>query len=169
MPIAEGISNFDVGCGTASALQTAVFGARISYLKIDSVYDDIALSSHRIHGINGGCRRGKTLDSLVHLDTVVTVVDTPNFLENYNSQQNISERPDLDNTGTSNTPVVSLLVEQVEFANVIVLNKKSEVTQEDLDSAKSIVAGLNPGAKVITVYRSGGHVMYTVVVCCVLM
>ena len=50
MPVAEGISNFDI-------------------------------------------ERGKTLDSIIHLDTVVTVVDTPNFLENYNSQQSIAEQP----------------------------------------------------------------------------
>jgi G3E family GTPase len=107
MPVAEGISNFDIG-------------------------------------------RGKTLDDIVHLDTVVTVVDAPNFLENYNSQQNISERPDLDGTGEGDrTPVVSLMVEQIEFANVIVLNKKSEVPEEDLKSAEDIIAGLNPGAKVL--------------------
>jgi G3E family GTPase len=107
MPIAEGISNFDIG-------------------------------------------RGKTLDALVHLDTVVTVVDTPNFLENYNSQQSIGERPDLDGTGGGgHTPVVQLLVEQVEFANVILLNKRSEVSPAELDGAQEIIAGLNPGAKVI--------------------
>ena len=106
MPVAEGISNFDVG-------------------------------------------RGKLLSDIIHLDTVVTVVDTPNFLENYNSQQTISERPDLDNTDSgSKTPVVSLMCEQIEFANVIVLNKVAEVTGEDLAAAEGIVAGLNPGAKV---------------------
>ena len=106
MPVAEGISNFDIG-------------------------------------------RGKTLDSIIHLDTVVTVVDTPNFLENYNSQQSIAERPDLDNTGSGDrTPVVSLMVEQIEFANVVVLNKRSEVPAEELAAAEGIVAGLNPGAKV---------------------
>ena len=106
MPVAEGISNYDVG-------------------------------------------RGKTLSDVVHLDTVVTVVDTLNFLENYNSQQSISERPDLDNSGTgSYTPVVSLMVEQIEFANVVVLNKFSEVSADDLATAEGIVASLNPGAKV---------------------
>jgi G3E family GTPase len=106
MPVAEGISNFDIG-------------------------------------------RGKMLADIVHLDTVVTVVDAPNFLENYNSKQSISERPDLDGTGEGDrTPVVSLMVEQIEFANVIVLNKKSEVTEEDLKSAEGIIASLNPGAKV---------------------
>ena len=93
--------------------------------------------------------RGKMLEDIVHLDTVVTVVDTPNFLENYNSQQSISERPDLDNTNSGDrTPVVSLMVEQIEFANVIVLNKQSVVPREDLEAAQGIVAGLNPNAKV---------------------
>lgn len=93
--------------------------------------------------------RGKTLADIIHLDTVVTVVDTPNFLENYNSQETISDRPDLDNTGSgSATPVVSLMVEQIEFANVIVLNKQSEVSANDLASAEAIIAGLNPDGRV---------------------
>jgi G3E family GTPase len=95
--------------------------------------------------------RGKTLDDAVHLDTVVTVVDTPNFLENYNSQESIGARPDLagkDADGAS-TPVVKLMVDQIEFANVIVLNKKSEVSAKDLKSAQGIVAGLNPSAEVV--------------------
>ena len=107
MPVAEGISNFDIG-------------------------------------------RGKTLNDIVKLDTIVTVVDTPNFLENYESRESIGERPDLDGTGTGgDVPVVSLMVEQVEFANVVVLNKQSEVPKADLKSAEDIIAGLNPGAKVI--------------------
>lgn len=106
MPVAEGISNFDVG-------------------------------------------RGKTLADVIHLDTIVTVVDTPNFLENYNSQQSIADRPDLDNSNSgSRTPVVSLMVEQIEFANVVVLNKRSEVSDEDLATAEGIIAGLNPSGKV---------------------
>ena len=110
MPVAEGISNFDIG-------------------------------------------RGKTLSDIVHLDTVVTVIDTPNFLQNYNSQQSIGDRPDLDDTGKDlkevRTPVVSLMVEQIEFANVVVLNKKSEVPQNDLANAMGIVTSLNPGAKLV--------------------
>ena len=106
MPVAEGISNYDVG-------------------------------------------RGKLLSDIIHLDTVVTVVDTPNFLENYNSQQTISERPDLDNTNSGcTTPVVSLMVEQIEFANIVVLNKVAEVSAQDLTAAEGIIAGLNPGAKI---------------------
>jgi G3E family GTPase len=73
----------------------------------------------RDRGLGGGA---ETLADLVHLDTVVTVVDTPNFLENFNSQQSIGDRPDLDRSGTADrAPVVQLLVEQVEFANVVVL------------------------------------------------
>ena len=71
--------------------------------------------------------RGKTLADIIHLDTVVTVVDTPNFLENYNSQQTMKDRPDLDNSNSgSTTPVVSLMVEQIEFANVIVVSKAKD-------------------------------------------
>ena len=106
MPVAEGISNFDIG-------------------------------------------RGKTLDEVVHLDTIVTVVDAPNFLENYNTQQSISERPDLDTSGAIGKAVVSLMLEQIEFANVIVLNKQSEVSKEDLTTVEGIIASLNPAAKVI--------------------
>ena len=40
------------------------------------------------------------------------------------------------------------MVEQIEFANVVVLNKRSEVSDEDLATAEGIIAGLNPSGKV---------------------
>eukprot|EP01052_Picozoa_sp_SAG31_P040670 SAG31_NODE_5947_length_2245_cov_2.179404_1_plen_533_part_00 len=98
--------------------------------------------------------RGKMLADILHLDTVVTVVDSPNFLENYHSQQSIGERPDLDDSATrelqgQRTPVTSLMVEQIEFANLVVLNKQSQVSSTELSKAKAIVASLNPAAEVI--------------------
>lgn len=112
IPVAEGISNFDIG-------------------------------------------RGKTLADIVHLDTVVTVVDTPNFLHNYHSKQSIGERPDLHvasdaaGGGGGGTPVVSLMVEQIEFANIVVLDKQSEVSEKERSLAEGIIGSLNPTAHVI--------------------
>ena len=56
--------------------------------------------------------RGKTLEDIIHLDTIVTVVDTPNFLDNYNSQESIGARPDLagKEAAGASTPVVQLMV-----------------------------------------------------------
>lgn len=80
-----------------------------------------------------------TLDELSRLDTLVTVVDAYNFLQDYGSTRIHEE-----------TTVVNLLTDQLEFANVIILNKTDLVTEEVLGTLHAVIHKLNPGAKIIT-------------------
>ena len=91
---------------------------------------------------------GEMLSDFAELDTMVTVVDAVNFLHNWNSRETLNDR------GESLGPdderdIVHLLTDQIEFANVIVLNKVSDVTAEDIVRIKSIIHGLNPDAEII--------------------
>lgn len=98
--------------------------------------------------------RGKVLDDIVSLDTLVTVVDASNFSRDFFSKEQILERKELakeaGDAATAGAHVSELMTEQVEFANVIVLNKASSVDAESLAKTKAIIAGLNPAARVLT-------------------
>ncbi|UXM95849.1 GTP-binding protein [Bartonella sp. HY329] len=91
---------------------------------------------------------GKSLSDLVRLDTMVTVVDTANLLHYYSNSQRLS---DLGETAGDNDErtLIDLLVDQIEFANIIVLNKIASAAQENLQLAKTIIRSLNADAKII--------------------
>ena len=65
---------------------------------------------------------GASLDDIARLDTMVTVVDAFNFLRDYSSRDRLAERGEALGDEDART-VVDLLIEQVEFCDVIVLNK----------------------------------------------
>ena len=92
---------------------------------------------------------GKSLGDVARLDTMVTVVDALNFLRDWNAGETLLDRGtalgDDDERG-----VVDLLVEQVEFADVIVVNKTDLVPPEDVARLRTILTKLNPEARVIT-------------------
>ncbi len=81
-------------------------------------------------------------------DTMVTVVDAVNLLRDYASRDNLAQRGETAGEGDVRT-VVDLLVEQIEFADVIVLNKTDLVSPEDLGRLAGIIATFNPGARII--------------------
>ncbi len=91
---------------------------------------------------------GRSLSDIARLDTMVTVVDAANLLNDYSSSDFLADRGETAGTG-DNRALVDLLVEQIEFADVIVLNKVGTATPEQRDAALKIVAGLNPDARVI--------------------
>ena len=75
---------------------------------------------------------GHMVMQLCELQTMITVVDAPNFLALYASQQDISQRPDLcaedeEENIDSERKVVDLLVEQIECADHIIMNKRGGV------------------------------------------
>ena len=83
------------------------------------------------------------------LDTMVTVVDASSFLELYKVRDSAANRPDLGySDGESARPVVDLLVEQVECADVLVLNKTDTVDEDELEYLKTIMTSCNSLAKV---------------------
>ncbi len=91
---------------------------------------------------------GNSLSDVATLDTMVTVVDAANLINQYSSTdfiRDIGESLGEDDNRT----LVDLLVEQIEFANVVVLNKGDLVTPEQLETVKAIIRGLNAKAKII--------------------
>ncbi len=91
---------------------------------------------------------GDSLADVAYIDNMITVVDAVNFLSNYNSTEY------LKNTGESlgeedERAIIDLMVEQIEFASTIVLNKISDCTEEDLRVIRSVIKGLNTDAEVI--------------------
>lgn len=92
---------------------------------------------------------GESLNALARLDTMVTVVDGFNFLRDYSSYDSIAQRG--ESLGEEdNRTVVDLLVEQIEFCDVIILNKTDLMTKSEQDRLRAILHTLNPRAQIIT-------------------
>ena len=98
---------------------------------------------------------GVSLGDVATLDTMVTVVDAVNFLTDY------EQANDLQDTGESlgeddERSVADLLVDQVEFADVILISKTDLVTNEQLNKLIAILNTLNTQAKMIPI--SNGNI-----------
>jgi G3E family GTPase len=98
---------------------------------------------------------GNSLGDVATLDTMVTVVDAVNFLNDY------EQANDLQDTGESlgegdERSVTDLLVDQVEFADVILISKTDLVTEEQLNKLTAILNTLNTQAKIIPI--SNGNI-----------
>ncbi|AUL73232.1 4-hydroxytetrahydrobiopterin dehydratase [Pseudoalteromonas sp. 13-15] len=98
---------------------------------------------------------GVSLSDLATLDTMVTVVDAVNFLNDY------EQANDLQDTGESlgkddERSVADLLVDQVEFADVILISKTDLITNDELNRLTAILNTLNTQANVIPI--SNGHI-----------
>ena len=91
---------------------------------------------------------GIDLSQFSYVDTMVTVVDTYNFFKDFGSPERLIDR-DLTNIDGDDRTIVNLLTDQIEFANVIVLNKVDLVSNETLGVLKSAIHKLNPSAKII--------------------
>ncbi|MEX3104140.1 MULTISPECIES: GTP-binding protein [unclassified Streptomyces] len=96
---------------------------------------------------------GATLGDVARLDTMVTVVDAANFLTELDTGDELAERglaPFEDDERT----VSDLLIDQVEFADVIVLNKLDLVDTPTADHLHATLTRLNPTARIVTATRS---------------
>ena len=96
---------------------------------------------------------GDSLSDVSELDTMVTVVDAANLINNYSSTDFLKDRCESLAEEDDRT-LVDLLVEQIEFANVIVLNKVDLVSNEQLKIVRAIIKSLNAKAKVIETSKS---------------
>ena len=90
---------------------------------------------------------GVSLGNISRLDTMVTVVDAASFLLDYNAAEELQNRGESLGEEDERT-VTDLLVDQVEFADVIVLNKLDLVSNEDALEVEAVLQALNPGAKI---------------------
>lgn len=93
---------------------------------------------------------GTSLSEVARLDTMVTVVDAYNFMRDYRSSDELSERG-LAVSEEDTRSIVDLLVEQVEFADVILINKIDLVEPDALNQLEAILNRLNPGAKIVRI------------------
>ncbi len=90
---------------------------------------------------------GTSLSHVSRLDTMVTVVDAASFLRDYRAAEALKERGESLGEDDHRT-VTDLLIDQIEFADVIVLNKLDLVSEEQAERVHAIVKALNPGAKI---------------------
>lgn len=91
---------------------------------------------------------GMSLADVARLDTMVTVVDAINLTRDFGSRDFLRERGETAGEGDERT-LVDLLVEQIEFADVVVINKISDVPPEQRDLVRKIVRALNPDARLV--------------------
>jgi len=91
---------------------------------------------------------GASLGDIARLDTLVTVVDGFNFLRDYASQDLLDDRGESMGEEDQRT-VVDLLVDQIEFCDVIVLNKTDLISADEIKQLHGILLGLNPTAKIV--------------------
>lgn len=91
---------------------------------------------------------GIDLSRFSYVDTMVTVVDSFNFFKDFGSPETLVDRNMTDIEGDHRT-IVNLLTDQIEFANVILLNKTDLVGEEQLGVLKAAISKLNPGANII--------------------
>lgn len=92
---------------------------------------------------------GIDLSRFSYIDTMVTVVDCFNFFKDFGTNELLQDRNLTDMEGDYRT-IVNLLTDQIEFANVIILNKTDLVETETVGVLNAAIHRLNPGAKIIT-------------------
>jgi len=97
----------------------------------------------------------QSLSDVAWLDTMVTVVDAENILADYSTTEFLADRG--ESAGDEDErAVVDLLVEQLEFADVVLINKIDRVDQEQRDLVTALVKSLNPQARIV--YTEYGRV-----------
>ena len=95
---------------------------------------------------------GDSLNDVAVIDTMVTVVDAHNLLADFGSTDFLSSRG--QSAGEDdNRRLVSLLTDQIEFANVVVINKTDLVDEQRLAQVRSLIRALNPKARVVESIR----------------
>ena len=91
---------------------------------------------------------GESLSDVARLDTMVTVVDAVNLLKDFSSQDFLSDRGEVMGEEDDRT-LVHLLTDQIEFADVVILNKVDAADPGQVDAARKIIRSLNADAQII--------------------
>ncbi len=90
---------------------------------------------------------GRSLSEVAELDTMVTVIDADRFLDDFQSLDDLRDRR-LALASEDERSVSDLLIDQVEFSNVIVINKCDLVTEQERERLAQILHHLNPDAEI---------------------
>ena len=96
---------------------------------------------------------GESLSKYATLDTMVTVIDGYNFFNDFYSKEFLEDRGESLGKDDERT-VVNLLIDQIEFSNIIILNKIDLLKNEEKEKIKSIIKKLNSEAKIIEATHS---------------
>ncbi|MEW5420824.1 zinc metallochaperone GTPase ZigA [Amorphus sp. 3PC139-8] len=91
---------------------------------------------------------GQSLSDIARLDTMVTVVDAANLLSDYASHDFLRDRGETAGDGDERS-IVDLLVDQIEFADVVVANKISELNAGQRRAVRAVIKALNADARLI--------------------
>jgi len=83
------------------------------------------------------------IDGYPQLDSIVTVVDALRMRDEFNSGS------DLMRNNIDEDDIENLVIQQIEFCNIILLNKASEITKEELGKVRQIIRTLQPKAEII--------------------
>ena len=103
--------------------------------------------------VNDAEEGGSPLSTWARLDTCVTMVDVAHFFDHVDSVKSVQETG--ENAGPDDLRTVAqLLVDQIEFADVIVLNKCDLATEEQIARVEHAVRSLNGGAEILRSVRS---------------
>jgi len=119
---------------------------RFDYLLIEStgISEPVPVAQTFSFGLGNN---GRGLSQFSYIDTMVTVVDCFNFIKDFSTASLLSDR-NLTDPGDERT-IVNLLTDQVEFANVIVLNKADLVNEQTKGLLEATIRLLNPSARII--------------------
>lgn len=96
--------------------------------------------------------QGRTLEEVARLDTMVTVVDALHFPAEMMSQENLKDRT-MGTDAADERSIAMLLMDQIEFANIILLNKVDLVSEESVQQLEQLLRAFNPHAKVVHTTR----------------
>lgn len=97
--------------------------------------------------------QGNSLADVSRIDTMVTVVDAVNLLKDYSSHDFLRDRGEAMGEADART-LVHLLTDQIEFADVVILNKVTDAGPDRVDAARKIIRSLNADARIIEVDHS---------------
>jgi G3E family GTPase len=97
--------------------------------------------------------QGDSLSLVAELDTMVTVVDAGNFMKDFGSWDDLTDRRLALNADDTRN-IVDLLVDQVEFADVIIVNKTDLISPYELEQLNRILSQLNETAKILNTTES---------------
>ncbi|WP_316858553.1 GTP-binding protein [uncultured Cohaesibacter sp.] len=91
---------------------------------------------------------GQSLNDIARLDCMATVIDAIHLLKDFGSTDFLVDRGEAVDESDGRT-LVNLFVDQIEFADLIILNKVSDASREQLEAARAIIHALNQDAKII--------------------
>jgi G3E family GTPase len=90
---------------------------------------------------------GKSLGDIAAIDTMVTVVDAYNFFRDFSAVDKLKDRGEAISESDERT-IVDLLNDQIDFANVIIINKTDLISDEQRHTIHGMIRALNPQAKI---------------------